>query len=287
MPRSAYVFAGVVVLVIALLLAFREHRLTNLADRWNDSNCASLFIAQGWLHFPNYLNASEVDWLLEEVAFLSGKEGSSFYSSQAHNSYQEDSDQTLPPDHPRNSLQQSSKNIIDYSELSDDSYLKDIYQRESLKALVKKCAAGPLTGVDDIFLSACPYNAAYYNIYGVGDGLGWHFDRSFFGVNLVLQNPSVGSSFDFHHNTRQKDPDSESHHAIVKGLLDGTGEQELVSVPGMMSGSPVLFAGRNSLHRVTPVEALPPRINAILTYELAPGEKLNEYSLKTFFGRGS
>jgi len=32
-----------------------------------------------------------------------------------------------------------------------------------------------------LFPSACPYNAAYYNMYSKGDGLGWHFDKGEFG----------------------------------------------------------------------------------------------------------
>lgn len=38
-----------------------------------------------------------------------------------------------------------------------------------------------------LYKSACEYNAAYYNIFHKGDGLGWHFDRSDFGVALELQ----------------------------------------------------------------------------------------------------
>jgi hypothetical protein len=36
-----------------------------------------------------------------------------------------------------------------------------------------------------------------YNGYYHGDGLGWHFDLSEFGVNLVLQEPSGGGTFDY------------------------------------------------------------------------------------------
>ena len=28
-----------------------------------------------------------------------------------------------------------------------------------------------------LYLSDCPYNKAYYNVYRAGDGLGWHFDK--------------------------------------------------------------------------------------------------------------
>ena len=41
-----------------------------------------------------------------------------------------------------------------------------------------------------------------YNGYYDGHGLGWHFDRSEFGVNLVLAEPTEGGTFDYHRNTR-------------------------------------------------------------------------------------
>lgn len=44
-----------------------------------------------------------------------------------------------------------------------------------------------VVGIPELHLSICPFNSAMYNGYYDGDGLGWHFDRSEFGVNLVLQ----------------------------------------------------------------------------------------------------
>ena len=46
-------------------------------------------------------------------------------------------------------------------------------------------------------------------------------------------------------------------------------------VAGVAAGSLVFFAGRLSLHRVSPVQGPRPRINAILTYEKEPGQLAN------------
>ena len=46
-------------------------------------------------------------------------------------------------------------------------------------------------------------------------------------------------------------------------------------VAGVAAGSLVFFAGRLSLHRVSPVHGPRPRINAILTYEKEPGQLAN------------
>ena len=128
--------------------------------------CLSSFRTNGWAHIPDYLEPKEVEMMLLEARSLLSN-GKTFKSSESHTVYQEEIDPSLPSNHSRNVLQQSSKTIIDYSELTENSYLRQIYMRPQLLELVKQC-----TGVQDVFLSACPYNAAYYNVYEVGDGLG-------------------------------------------------------------------------------------------------------------------
>ena len=145
-------------------------------------------------------------------------------------------------------------------------------------------------------MSGCPYNAAYYNVYYQGDGLGWHFDRSDFGVNLELQPSHQGGAFEIALNTRTKeDPwsfdqvqtvlssssvDRSSHSSTTRANIETITEPCAVG-----PGSLVIFSGSQHLHRVTPVQRLVPRINAIMTYEQSPNQKTNAYSLRKFFGR--
>ena len=139
-----------------------------------------------------------------------------------------------------------------------------------------------------------------YNGYYDGDGLGWHFDRSEFGVNLVLQEPEAGGCFEYHRLTRSEE-DLWAYSA-VDGVLRAAAQQEQAQVQqaqqaqpaapggaervdGLAAGSLVFFAGRLSLHRVSPVRGPTPRVNAILTFEKRPGQLANPYSLQKFFGR--
>ncbi|MGF1608219.1 MAG: hypothetical protein ACFCUQ_02405 [Kiloniellales bacterium] len=55
----------------------------------------------------------------------------------------------------------------------------------------------------------------------------------------------------------------------------------------MGEGALVLFRGRHSLHRVTPVEGARPRLVAVLSYDSEPGVMLTEYNRKLFYGRAS
>ena len=68
----------------------------------------------------------------------------------------------------------------------------------------------------------------------------------------------------------------------VNQLLDGELKfDNLVMDPGTL----VLFRGRNSIHRVTPVEGDLTRILAVLAYNSEPNISLSETSRMTFYGR--
>ena len=180
--------------------------------------------------------------------------------------------------------------------------LRELYQSELLLELVQAIVAPDR----QLYASPCPISSAYYNVFGEGDGLGWHFDNSEFGVNLVLQmaipqanlgcstetgaaNGSApgGGEFEFHLNTRSDtDPDS---YATTARLLDSgcpSTDRGVQSAHDLRPGSLVVFSGRHSLHRVTPVlPGASPRINIIFTYETQQGAMANDYVLRKFFGR--
>jgi hypothetical protein len=93
---------------------------------------------------------------------------------------QEEVDPAFAPHHIRNELQQSSKTIVDYDRLEKEtSPLRLLYNSNELKDFIQDvvscndCEAA----ADPLYRSACPYNAAYYNLYEKHDGLGWHFDK--------------------------------------------------------------------------------------------------------------
>ena len=65
-------------------------------------------------------------------------------------------------------------------------------------------------------------------------------------------------------------------------VLDGKIPSKTLS---MDAGALVLFRGRNSMHRVTPVEGSIARVLVVLAYNSAPGLSLSESARMTFFGR--
>ena len=165
--------------------------------------CRWQYVANGWCHVPMFLPRATCDELRAEAVGLLESEHA-FASSDEHTVYQEEADPRLPPDHARNRLMQSKKRIVDYARIPPQSALRALYTAPQLRGFVQA-----VVGVPSLHLSACPFNAAMvrphsapsfrracsrracgsrqYNGYYDTDGLGWHFDRSEFGVNLVLQ----------------------------------------------------------------------------------------------------
>ena len=131
-----------------------------------------------------------------------------------------------------------------------------------------------------LYRSADPLDALEIAIFGDGDELGWHFDRSEFSVTVMYQQAEAGGHFDYYPGLRNAH--NENYPAVQK-ILHGhrDGVIRLPSSPGTLA----VFRGQHALHRATPVHGPRPRINAVLTYGERPGMKLNELTQKLFYGR--
>jgi hypothetical protein len=259
------------------------------------ADCRKEYLAKGWCHIPNFLPADVVEEMRSEAVKNMESTKDHFLSTEVHTVYQEEKDPKFKPDHPRNIEMISSKRIVDFARLSSSSPLKALYYRPELVQFVQQ-----VVGVSQLYHSICPFNAAMYNGYYDSHGLGWHFDRSEFGVNLVLQDPHEGGVFDYHRLTRSEEdlwsydtvsrileahPESISGTANTRKTADAGSFVGVESVTDLTAGSLVFFSGRLSMHRVSPVHGKRARINAILTYEKKPDQLANAYSLRKFFGR--
>jgi hypothetical protein len=95
----------------------------------------------------------------------------------------------------------------------------------------------------------------------------------------MLQTSEGGGSFEF--VPRIRDAGDERLDAVGR-LLAGAGDGILT-----MDGQPgtlALFAGRHSIHRVTPIQGKTPRVNAVLAYAQEPGHRLTPLNRELFYG---
>ena len=260
------------------------------------SECRHRFRSDGVLHIPEFLPTDICRALTEEAESHFSDPSCVFRSTDSHTVYQAEVDGSYSRGHPRNALQRSSKSIVDYDRLDDEtSPLRALYWSEDFFTFVRDVVSSgdDINPPAPLYRSACPYNAAYYNLYAEGDGLGWHFDSGEFGVNLVLGMPDEGGVFELHKGTRA--PGDLWSFDTVWSILhrnnpetnDCVPEQatELTAVDNASPGSLILFAGAHNMHRVTPVVGPNPRINAIVHFEQSAGRRVGAYSLRKFFGR--
>ena len=118
------------------------------------------FNSRGFCHIPNFIDEAQVQQLLHEASSLNER----VYSRETHTVYQEPTDDCFPPTHPRNLPICSSKQIVDFARIPLESGLRGIYS--STRELTRR-----VVGLPELFLSGCPYNGAYYNIFKEGDGV--------------------------------------------------------------------------------------------------------------------
>jgi len=232
----------------------------------------------GYCHLPGFLRREAVDQLIDEATTLVA-DGRGFRSHEAHNVFLEEGGEGsngLEPGALRAKEFASSKVLVAMDDLVAGSRLLEVYRWDHLRSFLQMVFDLP-----QLHHSADPIGGVYYNIFDSDfhDTLGWHFDRSNFSMNLILQTtPGAGGDFQYVRDSRPEISE-------MRRWEDAEGHiQPRIETPELSPGSLYLFAGSRSIHRVSPVTS-GKRINAIFTYVEKEGARLNEYTLRTFFGR--
>ena len=114
-----------------------------------------------------------------------------------------------------------------------------------------------------------------------GDELAWHFDQTDFVVSIALQSSESGGDFECVPMLRTVD---DERYVDVAATLAGDGADQTTTVP-MTPGTLMFFAGRHSLHRVTPVVGETARYVALLGYDTKPGSCSSDLLRRVRYGR--
>jgi hypothetical protein len=220
------------------------------------------------------------DFLLLEataraVVELSPRLGEAFYCQKAHNPYLSPDDPALPAAHPRNRPQVSDVGALADDQIGEQAVLRRLYDWAPLRAFVAS-----VLGLPALFPYADPLGSLNLNVFRPGQQLGWHFDNADFVVTLMLQPAEAGGTYEYLPWTRS---DADENYDTVASALDGS--SDAVCRLSMGPGALILFRGRQSLHRVTPVEGTRPRLVAVLSYDTTPGVMLTEHNRMLFYGR--
>jgi hypothetical protein len=239
--------------------------------------------ATGVSILPAFLRAEALPALVEECDTLAPDAHHQDVQGTPYLELPEPAD--WPAGHPRVTWDRSSVHTIAYDRFDPcTSGLRALFEWDDLLDFV-----GAILGRAPLFRYADPLGAMNLAVMTEDDQLGWHFDQTDFVVSLALQSSDGGGEFENVQRLRWAADGSgaiDERYDEVAAVLTGDAQERVTTVP-MTPGTLMLFEGRWSLHRVTPVTGSRPRHVALFGYDTKPGTMSSELLKLVRYGRAS
>lgn len=228
--------------------------------------------ATGAAELPGFVTPEGVAALVDDAGALASR---AFHSTGIGTAYLEIPDFELPDDHPRRWLGPYGVRAVAYDLIPPTSPLRRLYEWDPVKDLIEAIVdRGP------IFRYADPFGALNLAVMGDGDELQWHFDQTDFVVSLAIQDADTGGDFEVAPLIRDV---SDEHYDDV-GFVLGGDRSRVVKLP-LTPGTLLVFEGRNSLHRVSPISGSALRHIGLLAYDTKPGTTGSDVLRMNRYGR--
>jgi hypothetical protein len=227
---------------------------------------------KGAAELPGFVSPAGVAELVRDAEALAPRAHASGGQGTA---YLEFPDFSLPPEHPRLHFADYRVRAVAYDITPLDSPLRRLYEWDPLKDLIEG-----VLGRGPIFRYADPFGALNLAVMGEGDQLQWHFDQTDFVVSLAIQSAERGGDFEVVPRIRSA---GDEHYDEVTAVL--AGERARVETLPMTPGTLLIFEGRHSLHRVSPIGGHRWRHVGLLAYDTKPGTMGSDLLRKDRYGR--
>jgi hypothetical protein len=184
-------------------------------------------------------------------------------------------DESFPQDHPQQWLGNYGVGAVAYDLFPPDSLVRRLYEWDELRQFV-----AAILGLDVVYPYADPLGALNLAVMTAGDELQWHFDQTDFVVSLALQDADDGGDFEVAPFIRNAE--DERYDEVAEVLAGRSGS---VTTLPMTPGTLLVFAGRNSIHRVTPIHGDTPRLVGLFGYDTKPGTMSTDLLKEVRYGR--
>ena len=227
----------------------------------------------GMFNLPGFLKPAAQRTAVGELAPRFA--GESFTHARKHNVYFRKEVPGLAADHPALTLFETINKTLCGDQIGGS--IKALYEWPPFAAFLAATMDKPV-----LFTMDDPLARVNAMQYGAGEGLNWHFDRSEFTTTLLLQAPEAGGAFEYRTDLRSaEDPNYDG----VARLLTGQDPdlQSITLEPGTLN----VFRGKNTAHRVTPVQGDTTRIIAVFSFYEKPGVRFTEEEQRGFYGRAA
>jgi hypothetical protein len=228
--------------------------------------------ATGAAELPGFVRSDALEVLAGEAEALAPQ---AYRSVGKGTAYLGLPDMTLPEGHPRRWLGPFGVGVVAYDQFPADSPLRRLYESDALMAFI-----GSVLNRGPLYRYADPLGALNLALMRDGDELQWHYDQTDFVVSLAIRPADGGGDFEVAPLIRTGD---DERYDRVARVLDGSSD-EVVTLP-MTPGTLLVFEGRNSIHRVSPIRGATDRVIALLAYDTKPGTTSSELLRRARYGR--
>jgi hypothetical protein len=226
----------------------------------------------GACELPGFLKPDAVAMLVREADSLAAH---AYHSVVTGTPYLEAPDASWPSDHPRKFFEPTSVGVVAYDQFSGDSAMRQLFEwdplMEFIAAALKK---------ERLYRYADPMGALNLAVMADGERLHWHYDQTDFVTSIALRPSEAGGDFEYVPLIRNA---TDENYPRVQRLLEGS-RDGIVRVP-MRPGTLLLFEGRNSIHRVTPIKGRTTRLVALLAYDTKPDTRSSKGLQMARYGR--
>jgi hypothetical protein len=245
----------------------------DLNDQDLIKSCVQQMTTQGVCVLPDFLTSEAVEILRQQSDALAAQ---AFRSASRATPYLGPVDESFPVGHPRNTITQSSVEVVAYDQFAKGDGLRALYEWDPLLDFIRQCL-----GLNELFRYADPFGALNLAVMRDGDLLGWHFDMTDFVVSIAIQSSIFGGHFE---NAKQIRNAEQPNYETIQKVISGQSPESVRTEP-MTPGTLMLFNGRWSMHRVTMIEGDVPRYVALLAYDTKPGTDSTDTLKMSRYGR--
>ena len=245
----------------------------DLNDQDLIKSCVQQMTTQGVCVLPDFLTSEAVEILRQQSDALAAQ---AFRSASRATPYLGPVDESFPVGHPRNTITQSSVEVVAYDQFAKGDGLRALYEWDPLLDFIRQCL-----GLSELFRYADPFGALNLAVMRDGDLLGWHFDMTDFVVSIAIQSSIFGGHFE---NAKQIRNAEQPNYETIQKVISGQSPESVRTEP-MTPGTLMLFNGRWSMHRVTMIEGDVPRYVALLAYDTKPGTDSTDTLKMSRYGR--
>jgi hypothetical protein len=208
----------------------------------------------GACHFSQFLSTAGLSDCLKEAIAL---ESQAHPSNNEYTPYYQEPDDGYPAGHPRNSTVRFAVRYISRKLIPQNSPLRMLFEGDDLLAFLRN-----LLPNEPLYRYSDDRGSLNYTVMGTNDQLGWHFDACELVASVLLRPAEFGGNFEYIPAVRSAD---DENFGTVESILSGQDQRRKTVT--FQSGDLLLFRGRHSLHRVTPIEGTTTRLMALLSFD--------------------